>query len=214
MQLKSTYILILICIFCCISTVCSARDSGDEASIPVIKWQCELCNLVVFTFDSDDLSAQSSLQNKDVQYQQSNWRLLREYSRSIPKCSRMDGAHLFRKTQNFMTSGAKIAEHLQNYIVIRNGRSVRVNLQHIKCHQCGLEANCFAGDDLDSYDSIRLTEKLHLRYMHDKSQVRACRGKLPTERECLAHIFLLKNRFTPSSSYAIAEHLRQLIYSD
>ncbi|MCR5563238.1 MAG: hypothetical protein K6F46_07710 [Desulfovibrio sp.] len=193
-----------------------ARDSGDERTIPVTQWKCESCGMEFFTFTPDDVGFQSGpAQNKDVRYQQSNWFLLKDRSRPVPKCPRLDGGHALRKTGARTISGKNLAEAIDKFIVLKNGREIQSVLNRVRCGICGMEAYCFDGDDLDCHDAVTLSARLHLWYLQNRSAVNDCRGKLPYGgKDMKAHVFLLVSKQRPSSSMRLAETLRYVIYSD
>ena len=97
-------ITLLLCLIIGNSSVSLAGDSGEERTIPVIEWGCWSCNKRVFTFTPDSLDGKI-IQHKDPNYQQSKWIILKTRS-PIKKCEKMfDGAHIFDKKREFMTSG-------------------------------------------------------------------------------------------------------------
>ena len=202
-------------LFLAMGTTLYADDSGEELSIPVQQWRCDLCNMEVFTFEPDDIGCESQKsEHKDVRYQQKNWRRLKDPGASIAKCTKADGAHLFRKKQSFKTSAMKIAQQINSYVVSQESRDLKAILMSVRCGSCGLQAKCFVGDDLDSYSTLKLTEKLHLFYVYDKSSVQPCKGKLASGRDCQAHIFLVDRKLSVNSSYELARQLRSVICSD
>ncbi|MBO4335771.1 MAG: hypothetical protein J5846_08065 [Desulfovibrio sp.] len=192
-----------------------ADDSGDELTIPVLQWRCELCNAEYFTFAPDDIGYQSQKAvHKDMTFQQANWMRLKDPGTSIPKCSKLDGAHLFRLMRSLNTSGMKIAQNMHAYVVSKESRDLKAALLSVHCGLCGLQAKCFAGDDLDSYSKLNLTEKLHLFHVYDKSSVPPCKGKLASGRDCVAHVFLVDRKLSINSSMELARQLRSVICSD
>ncbi len=193
-----------------------ARDSGDERTIPVTQWKCESCGMEFFTFTPDDVGYESGhAENKDVRYQQSNWFRLKDKSTPVPKCPRLDGGHILRKIGMRNTSGIILAETIDRYIVLKNGREIQPVLDRVRCGICGMEAYCFDGDDLDGHDVLTLTSRLHIWHLQNRSAVNDCKGKLAFGgRELKAHIFLLVSKQRPSSSMRLAEALKYVIYSD
>lgn len=196
------------------STLSLARDSGEENVIPVSQWRCSLCSQEFFTFYPDDLAANSSSQHKDPNFQQRTWVKLKTKD-SLHKCDRSnDGAHIFSLVRNTNISPTFLARHLDQYIVLKNGRSLKVALNAVKCNTCGMEGYCFDGDDLDGYDSVRFTDRLHIYSLYNQSLISPCRGKLPSGYNCQAHLFLVKGKNNPRSSLEIADYFRKILYSD
>ena len=125
-------ITLLLCLIIGNSSVSLAGDSGEERTIPVIEWGCWSCNKRVFTFTPDSLDGKI-IQHKDPNYQQSKWIILKTRS-PIKKCEKMfDGAHIFDKKREFMTSGYTIMTQADSFVVIKGGwlsrhRSTRFNV--------------------------------------------------------------------------------------
>lgn len=198
-----------------------AEDSGDENVVPVTEWKCWNCDKQFFTFQSDDIAADSKLEHKDFAYQQKAWVLLSNPGTPLPKCEKVkDGAHCFDKVRDFNTSPYTIMQRRSSYIVLKEGgQAIKARLIKLKCigATCGYTAWCFDGDDLDLDRAFVINNKNVVRYfMNSGTKVGECGVKLYYKGEVTSmpwHLFGSVGYMNPTS-YGLAQNLNSVICSD
>ncbi len=195
--------------------VVRAADSGDERTIPVIRWECFSCDKQFFSFDSDDLAGKSKADNKDGNYQQKTWAMLMDISKPIPPCAKVgDGGHFLELKEKFSTSAFIIRANIHQYIILKSGGSaIKARFQRIKCTGCDMEGYCFAGDDLDLFGALRLGDAPDLFNLKTGQKNSACKVKLAPGYYLYVHMFEQKSISNPSS-LQLAQNLQYVWYSD
>ena len=186
-----------------------AADSGEERTIPVIRWECFSCDKQFFTFDPDNLDGKAKSDNKDGKYQQANWAMLADKSKPIPECAKVgDGGHFFEVKEKFNTSAFIIRANIHQYVILKSGGSaIKAKFQRIKCTGCDLEGYCFDGDDLDLFGALRLTEAPDLFNLKSGAKNSACKVQLAPGWYLKVHMFEKKSISNPSS-LQLAENLQ------
>ncbi|MDL2263975.1 hypothetical protein LJC31_04925 [Synergistaceae bacterium OttesenSCG-928-I11] len=191
-----------------------AADSGDERFVPVIRWQCWGCDKQFFTFDPDDIEAKTKGDHKMRDYQQKNWVLFTDTGKSIPKCEKAtDGAHFFDKEETFKTSPNIIYQRKNDYIVLKNGGSIKAKIAKWRCGNCKLEGHVFDGDDMDLFGTMVLTTAQDLFNMQGGGRVRDCGVKIYEGFVAKAHIMACGTA-TNWTSIKLAQSISNLWYSD
>lgn len=206
-------VLLLMVVFFAPLPAC-ADDSGDERVVPVIRWVCFQCGKEYFTFAPDNIDGKAKTDHKMVNYQQSNWVLLGDPGKSVPKCEKSpDGAHFFEKKQELNTSPYIIHELRNYYIVLKNGGSLKAKIIKWKCMSCGINGFCFLGDDMDSATSIRFDGVQKVYNMKSGSRINECRLKNYRGDNIKCHMFDFTDKIEPKS-FEIAKSLSNMWYSD
>ena len=200
----------------CLPSTSWGKDGGDERFVPIIEWQCYTCDKQFFTFDPDDISGGGNNgNNKDMAYQQQNWRLLSNVGTPIPKCSKVkDGGHFFDKKRTMNTSPYVIYQRKNDYIVLKNGGSIKAKLGQWKCVLCGLEGFNFVGDDLDLMGANDLTKPMKLLNMAGGGQIRDCGFKAGNGALYRFHAGIKQLSTENPRSIKVAENLSRLWFSD
>ncbi len=192
---------------------CLADDSGEEKTVPVIEWACWSCNKRFFTFAPDTLDGKI-IQHKDPNFQQSKWLILKTRN-PIRKCEKMfDGAHIFDKKREFMTSGYVIMNQADSFVVIKGGQAIKATINKVQCLGCDKGAYAFKGDDLDQWGFLTLGEASTVFAMKSGSKIGSCEKlKLPSGAAFKPHLFELRGD-TSMSSDAIAQYFGSFLCSD
>lgn len=207
-------ITLLLCLIIGNSSVSLAGDSGEERTIPVIEWGCWSCNKRVFTFTPDSLDGKI-IQHKAPNYQQSKWIILKTRS-PIKKCEKMfDGAHIFDKKREFMTSGYTIMTQADSFVVIKGGSAIKAQINKVQCVGCQKGAYAFAGDDLDQWGVLSMSEVPAVFAMKSGSKIGTCgKIRLPYGGSFLGpHLFDLKGTVSMSSD-TVSQNFGSFLCSD
>ena len=192
-----------------------AKDSGEERFVPIIEWHCYSCNAQYFTFDPDDVGGASKADHKMRDYQQKNWMLLSDPGRPIPLCSKApDGAHFFEKKRQMTTSPYIIHERRKDYIVLKDGRTVKAKLKSWTCKLCNTEGYCFDGDDMDLGEPDSSQKAMNLYNMANESRIKDCGFKAANGVVYRRHNGMQQKNIESVNSYGIAQRLSRIWYSD
>ncbi|MBQ4567073.1 MAG: hypothetical protein IJA79_02985 [Desulfovibrio sp.] len=198
-----------------IQDVALAADSGDERTIPVIRWECFSCDKQFFSFEPDDLAGKSKADNKDGKYQKANWGMLADINKAIPPCPMVgDGGHFLELKEKINTSAFIIRANIHQYIILKSGGgAIKAKFQRIKCTGCDMEGYCFAGDDLDLFGALTLNAAPDLYNLKTGQKNSACKVKLAPGYYLYVHMFEQKSVSNPSS-LQLAQNLQYVWYSD
>lgn len=192
-----------------------AKDGGEERIVPVIEWRCYACQARYFTFDPDDIGGASKSDHKMTNYQQQNWMLLSDAGKSVPKCSKSpDGAHFFEKKGQFNTSPYIIHERRNDYIVLKNGGTVKAKFEQWQCKLCGMNGYDFDGDDLDMVGDFNPTKEMNVFNMASGSRIKDCGFKAANGAVYRYHVGMQQGSVGSARSYDIAKNFSRIWYSD
>ena len=132
-------------------------EAASERGIALTSHKCQFCSKEFYTFKPDSIDCTKS-EFRTRSYQNSNWYIFKG-KRSLPACSRADGAHLFKKGSDISVDPATIVRKLDKIVYLRSGSSLQVQLERMKCMGCGMEAHAFACDDLDYERNVDLRRR-------------------------------------------------------
>lgn len=188
----------------------SVNAAVEYRVIPVTEYVCKNCNWQCFTFAPDNIEAEKNNDNKDVNYQQRNWLVFLTGS-PIRKCGKSpDGAHFFTKRSDRDTSPYVLSERREDYIVLKNGGSIKATVSRFKCVHCSFEGFYFKGDRL--HMSCLYSDQMCVYNMKNKSQIKDCNWEFEGVR-FKVHRFNRTSSGNPSSMNLLGQ-IQNLWFSD
>ena len=147
-------------------------EAANERGIALNKFECLLCDKEYYTFKPDSIECTKG-EPRTRQYQASNWSIFKG-KRTMPACSKGDGAHIFQKRGEIVTEPMSIVKNLEWIVYTRNGGStLQTRMMRMKCMGCNMEAYAFACDDLDYEKPIDL-KKQNTWMLMDGQRPKAC----------------------------------------
>ena len=152
----------------------SSVEAASERGITLTSHKCQFCGKEFYTFKPDSIDCTRS-EFRTRSFQNSNWSIFKG-KRSLPACSRADGAHLFKKGSDRTVDPATIVRNLDKIVYLRNGSSLQVQLERMTCMGCDMEAHAFACDDLDYERNVDLRRRNSWTTM-DGQRPRECSWK-------------------------------------
>ena len=147
-------------------------EAANERGIVLNKFKCLLCNKEYYTFKPDSIECTRG-ETRTRQYQASNWSIFKG-KRTMPACSKGDGAHIFQKRGVIVTEPMSIVKNLEWIVYTRNGGgTLQTRMVRMKCMGCNMEAYAFACDNLDYEKPIDL-KKQNTWMLMDGQRPKAC----------------------------------------
>lgn len=199
----SRLILAAACALVFVASPAMADDSGDEYCIPITRWKCWGCGMEVFTFDPDDIGANSGSKKNNIfrKHQESNWVMLHSGS-PIPKCDEFsDGAHLFDVVDDVVAAPPTIHKWIKQFVVLKDGGTLKAKIRTTRCIY--MQDGCsrpyytfFSCDDADMYGTIHLKETGKVYNIASGKRISSCKSIVMGELRWEYH-FLIDHDSSP-----------------
>ena len=207
-----TTTVMAMCLFCMVLPA-KGKDSGDENVVPVIQWECWYCDKHFYSFAPDSLDGKKSANNKDFRFQQQNWLMFYDASKSIPKCDRSaDGSHFFDEGKRTSTSPFLVARTRDRFVVLKSSGTLNVPVIKWRCIGCDKEGFSFKGDDLDLHDGVNWRDSHNLFSMRDGNRITDCKLKVANFQSKI-HIITITSEGS-TTSYNLAKSVQNVWYSN
>ena len=213
--MKNVFVWLIAGFFMLSAVPAQAKDGGDEKCVSITEWQCLLCDKYYYTFSPDMLYLDKDHpEYKGFTYQQANFKMLLDKSRSIPKCPKADGGHIFDKKRVFTVSPSDVSKNAYRIVVLKNGGALNLSVQRWKCGCCGSrEGYSFKGDDYDMVESVFLNLPLQMYRLAGGTKIDDCHAMLAVGWPLKMHIPCLLETRSVSSMF-IAENISNFWYSN